>query len=653
MIQELPTELLDQITTYLPSAQSIAHLSQTSHALHNFVEKQGWRSFSQARFPSLVRDVQSLPTEYRHVARSLTTLSKNCDRRGFLATFLEPREDVRSLPDGKQLRQWKRPRGQTMGFQPAIDVREDLCQGKKGGKREVLAWSAGAELLVRERGKRIESERGCVEARLDLDREIDQEIWWSYKPVGSVEGRDDITSVNILNLGGAIEGAAGHQMIISTANGDLQLLDTSESASDNTVRTLFETRGLPVRSTTITNSLEHRLLAANLSDCEVALYPIDETQDHVSTISNVNALPQAKRGCRIWSTTFLDATRLAIGLGPSVEPIHIFAVQPSGLSKEPIRKFTLVNLSIDDRLDSLGTLKTSSAVYPIHPLDTSSQPGTVFLSGGYDGTIRLHDMRSHDSVSATYSDPTDDSAIYSLLPRGLDRVVAGTSRHSLLKIFDLRMQGASDYSYLHALSNSFPDLSTLSINHHGEDGDMTTASATTGDWNVFIRGHPGASHRGPNAWMRRSAESSIYSLASSSAASPVIYAGVENAVVEFNFTGVLDKFPDPGLWSVNKEHDIRGPSTVNSQQDGQRGQNGHRGQNGRRGRGRGGQNGPPRDEAVDADVHQVLNLAMYSQGTSAKDALKLRVQRGVGESMAMGQRRVGLDERWVSNTSQR
>jgi hypothetical protein len=116
--------------------------------------------------------------------------------------------------------------------------------------------------------------------------------------------------------------------------------------------------------------------------------------------------------------------------------------------------------------------------------------------------------------------------------------------------------------------------------------------------------------------MRRSAEGSVYNLSSPSPTSPIIFAGVENAVVEFNFSSVLDKHPDPVFLGSSirvKGRRDNSPSYLQHKQD-------------------------------------VLNLAMYSQGTDgSREGMKLRTQYSVQETLGQDVNPAGLDERWKEN----
>ncbi|KAH0383882.1 hypothetical protein KCU92_g4952, partial [Aureobasidium melanogenum] len=599
-LADIPIELLNQVVSHCP-ATSVGHLSRTSKSLHEFVEKEGWRTFTQTHFTSVGTSLY-----WRDAARSLTTLSRNWQRRAFLATYLAPSGDATALPAWQAIKKWRRPAGQTMGFQPAVDSYEHFIGSRWTDRRQVVAWSAGAELVVRVKVRDASTEEAYRNAtpqdKNNFENNGTRVRWWTYKPLSSVEGRDDITSVQILKRDdqpsrNSID--SSEQIIIGTANGDLQLVEVPPGSDSGVIKTYYVTNGVSVRSTSLSTETETtqdqpQHLAANLSDSRIALYQVDPTQFKIAPVSEINAIPQRQKGCRIWSTKFLDSKHLAVGLGPSVEPINIFEIRPEGIVEEPVRKIGLTG-----NADELDPVKASS-IYPIEPLLDSNggRNGDLFLSGGYDGIVRLHDMRSPSSFTAVYHDPTDDAAIYSLLSRGRDRVVAGASRHGLLKMFDLRMSGGSMYDYA---------------------GASDTSDSSTGDWNIFINPrdrYVNSAWRGPNSWMRRSAEGSVYNLSSPSPTSPFIFAGVENAVVEFNFSSVLDKHPDPiflGGSAGKKGRRNNVPSYLQHKQD-------------------------------------ILNLAMYSQGTDgSREAMKLRTQRSVEETLGQDINPAGLDERWKEN----
>jgi hypothetical protein len=602
-LTNLPPELLDHITTYLPTANSLANLSRTNKALNTFVEKSAWRTFSDLHFPSLCPKTSS---SWKLTARTLTGQSRSWDRRAFVARYVEPYGDVTAFPGKRKVERWRPPRGQTIGFTPHMDVYEQDV--KNGEKREVLAYSAGAEVCVRTREWRT-GKNG---------KEKDKVSWRTYRPLTAYEGRDDVTTVQLLRPQG---GDKGVRMITGTANGDLQMLTLPDPTTDDTEadKVYFTTQGQSVRSSSLLQQDGHPgLLAAEVGDSNVCLYSLEDGQQKVSPSSQIDIKEAARengnvlsKAYRPWSTNFLSKSHLAIGLGPSEEPIHIYTLTPSGISNDHVRKFTLSSdRDLEDRSDEIApggvAKKPMSSVYPIILLPSSSTTGPhqdaqVFLSGAYDGIVRLHDLRSPRDVEGTYVDPTDDSAIYSLLPRGRETLLVGSNRHNLLKIFDMRL-GSKCYSYLNA---------------QPADAVATTSNEPKRDWSLFLKPHAGSTNAPSNQrndWRsRRAAESSIYTLASPSPCSPHIYAGIENNVVELAFTDILDPHPDPTYFK---------PWRV-------------------------GANGKGEHEWNGWKTKDVIDLACYEQ----RSDMKLCAQRGMVETMrtkgeVLGDALPRLDRRW-------
>lgn len=131
------------------------------------------------------------------------------------------------------------------------------------------------------------------------------------------------------------------------------------------------------------------------------------------------------------------------------------------------------------------------------------------------------------------------SPIYSLLPIGTERFVAGGGRHSIIKIFDLRMPGSKMY---HAadLEPCFPERNVA----RKQNGKMKEswccyyhydAKHNRRGWNVFLRFQ---SHRA-----RR--DSPVYALSRPSQGSPSFFAGIENHVIQMDMVAMLDQQPDP------------------------------------------------------------------------------------------------------------
>jgi WD40 repeat protein len=607
MLQDLPLELLNQIVSELPSARDVSHLSKSNRALHRYVKNVGWKVFVQTRFPSM-----PIRTNWQKAAHSLTSSSRNWDRKAFLAHNVEPSNFIVKLPSRELETQWRKPRTQTMGYRPVIDSYEELTGKLWEDRKQVLAWSAGSELVLRVKelgGKSLTPERRGTYSY--FDHHGHRTRWFTYKPPKAIEGSDDITSLKLLTKPYREENpstSATEHIILGTASGKLFLSHLElDRSSNNTLGSVFETDGRSVRSADVSPSTQ-RLLAASLADTSIVLYKVPQylysapdVYEKVDPFCERSVLLEDGKGYRIWSTRFLSDGLLALGLGPSTKPVHVYQVTNDGLSRDPIRKLGIdwPAWACDDRVEANPAKEKQSSIYPIIPLPATTSAGhaqgEVFLSGGYDGIIRLHDMRSPSSYESTYHDPTDDAAIYSLQTLGRERLVAGSSRHGSLKFWDLRISGGRRYHY-----------TDLSIHNTQPQPPVRRRNG----WNLFLNPRiqsQQTNSRGPRWRQDRSRESSVYSLSSPAPTSPSLFAGVENNVVELDFVSMLDKHPDP-VFTNGLVRDQRGNINVLRSWN-------------------------PKND--------VLNLAMYDH--SGAGELRLKTQAGVG--LYTGALR-GYDERW-------
>jgi len=319
-----------------------------------------------------------------------------------------------------------------------------------------------------------------------------------------------------------------------TASGQLSLraLPTS-SFHDMEVYELvsqdFETANSPVKSLDV-SSPQSRLLVAGFADEKISLFSTsgilsqNSNQNSTQSISSIT-MDQDNDEAILWTTCFLTDGSLAVGAGRSAQPIHIYSVTPTGINPLTIRKFGIA----DSSTASSRHFQNKSSVYAVKPLPWTSsathRPGEVFLSGGSDGIIRLHDMRSPAEFECKYSTPNSNSRIYSLAILGRERIVAGCAQHSALNIFDLRIPGGREYHYLNHMGISLPQDTTGSM--------------------VWLSPRGESRYKRHGGWSsRRRADSPVYSVSSPSPTSPYIYAGVENNVVELAFTGYCDPHPD-------------------------------------------------------------------------------------------------------------
>jgi WD40 repeat protein len=533
-----------------------------------------------------------------------------------MACYLEPSGRVINAETGEFIQRWTTPSGQTMGYHPAIDSHESFGEGKWALRTEALAWSAGAELIVRHRTR---------DGRTDASQrsEANTSVWFTNYTMGR-QGVDDITFLKYLRPHQKYRSEQGSDrdyIILGTASGHLQLVSTPRpedpkraprSCSFRCERR-FVTNNRQIMSGDISPS-DSPLIATTLGNDTVAMYSAQPSQEEspIQPLS-VSKVLRPSGETRVWSSRFLSMDTVAVGLGPSQTPIKVYDISPTGMSQNPIWTFRLRD-SVWMPYDRAGTrggyAPKSIAVYPIVPLPSTSvggsDSGKVFLSGGYDGIIRLHDMRSPLPSERHYCDPTDNASLYCLQTIARERLVAGTSRHNLLKFFDLRVSGGRMYHY----ADTRPESKVPAL----EEGTNFNPRNRY-DWNLYIR--PYKAHTHPRS--HHPSESAIYNLSSPSPTSSSLYIGLENTVVQCDFVSMLDQHPDP----------ITCPKQVFTRQKGERSGKGKR-------------------EELDvkgtwSSYGKVLQLSMYEQNETE---IRLKVQRGIGRYGA-APRMNGLDERWI------
>jgi hypothetical protein len=517
-----------------------------------------------------------------------------------------------------------------MGYQPSIDSYEEIY-GSWGERREVLAWSAGTQILLRtkEVGANIEKIRKREEM---LDQTSDQtwkydafkhlNTWFTYKIPDSFEGRDDITRLKLLRP--HQRDLAYEDIVFGTASGQLSLLSASPDLAETRIQH-YHTSLQPIADLSVSSS-NTPMLATALADASLALYPICRdffADEAIKPFAETKTTSDRTPHGRLWSCEFLSDDAVAVGWGPHAEPIEVHHIGPEGFSSEPLRRFNFTS-------ESSAHLRSTS-VYPIMPVPSTAQgaseAGHTFLSGGYDGIIRLHDMRSPRGFEQIFWDPTNDSPIYSLAAQGLEHIVAGVALHSMVKVFDVRFSGSHSYHTM-SLPSSKPRSKAKSrdlVTNVIVNGSKSQIPIESGGWNLYLNPRsppPRTAYR--NDYLRMREDSPVYSLSIPSSTSQNLYAGLEGAIQSLTFHGIADTHPDPMLSHSlvrNNNNEIDVHTSYNSD-------------------------------------HGALNLGMYEQGTEEGIGMQLLVQDGVtvsavGKGRRDGAVAKGLDERWIDLRDER
>ena len=510
---DLPVEILHCVLSFIANARALVHFQLACKKLYQLVLEDGFRIFAQNRFPSIVPSFIPEGSDvnnqfWRDATRGLTALSRNWDRKAFIAQDAWPSQ---SIPISPML--YSR---QTMGFLPVIDSCEAWLGNEWSSRKLLVTWGAGTRLVLGSRYLR------------------DQETKWAtYDEDGIRDGRDDITCVQFLRS----TSSEPQTLLLGRANGGLAIISFDlESKQFKRCANLI-TEGNSIKSATVS---PNDLIAACTSRNSLSLYPSSIETSTVYSTSKIEIIPSEISG-KIWVTRFLRHNRLAVGFGPSSEPISVLNLDRD-VGQDP--QSATSRISTHAR-GSTAKSKTTS-VYSLAPLPVSSSAGglsgDMFLSGGHDGIVRLHDLRSFHSTVASFEDSIDYSPVYSLLPFGRERFVAGAAENSLIKVFDLRMPGGKSYyaSDLQTCTENYDErhnhLCTRSHCHHVHRKIKDEPRG----WNVFIgQGIPHRKRR------RTNAEMPVYSLSKPSEYSPTFFAGMEDRVLQFDLVSIMDKYPDP------------------------------------------------------------------------------------------------------------
>ncbi|KAJ5062571.1 hypothetical protein J3E74DRAFT_416486 [Bipolaris maydis] len=542
-LNTLPNEILSLITRHLDRPKDVLNLSLVCRRLGDFAKLDGWKALLKGRF-----GFGGLDSDARVAVHGLTTLYRNWNRKGFIAAYLEPRRNTMSLNTWRSER-WRLPQGQTMGYQPSIDSYEEMYDGW-AERREVLAWSAGTQIILRtkETGANVEKIR---QREQDLEEAPDQtwaydsfkhlNTWFTYKIPDSSEGRDDITRLKLLRPHQRY--LACEDMVFGTASGELSLLSANPGIEETLVQQ-YETGRRGVNGLSVSSS-SAPMVATALADSSLALYAVDRDHTSHEKIKPASEVKTTSAGTEFggpWSCEFLSNDKIAVARKAHIEPIEVYHVGPDGLMPVPLRSFSIV-------ADNAATSRPIS-VYSILPTPSTphggSDGGNTFLSGSYDGLIRLHDLRSPRGFEQIYRDPTDTSPIYSLAAQGTQRIVAGVAVHSLIKVFDLRLSGSRAYTTIPLCTPKKP--SKARVSPIANDTKASSVNTISEGWNLYL--HPREPPR-PTAYrldfssLRE--ESPVYTLSIPSPTSPSLYAGTEAAVHSLTFHGIADPHPDPLL----------------------------------------------------------------------------------------------------------
>lgn len=340
MLSVLPVEIIIQIFAYFETAEDFANFSLTCKVLHSTVSKVGWKCYVKKRYPN----IQVAGPNHSDAAQGLTQLSEAWSRRAVLGKRLEPSGYVYDLIRRTRFTRWTRPSGQTMGFQAQIDSYEESTGESWDARKEVVAYSAGSQLVIGIKdmgpaGRRKWESSSARDRELEFDNFRHRNKWLVYKPHNVREGQDDILNVNLIRPHQTVSGRVdSFKAIVGNANGELSMISMLPEQSRNSKsyqRISFNTLHNSIKAAHVSPS-STPLLAASVSKKTVAIYGLENiSSNHLAaTQFNVinkeqDALTKNVDSHGIKAIRFISDEILAIGMIHDAAP-KIFRLRPEG-----------------------------------------------------------------------------------------------------------------------------------------------------------------------------------------------------------------------------------------------------------------------------------------------------------------------------------
>ncbi|KAJ5121940.1 hypothetical protein N7448_003073 [Penicillium atrosanguineum] len=502
MLPDLPSEIILHIAIHLPTVNSLTHLAQTCRRLYKIVtaeEAAFFRAFIQRQFPST-----KTPLFWKDAACALTSRSRALDRLGIIGRFVLPPENVTRVG----YHQETRDDNPTLGYRPPIDSYETWNGDSWADKKEVLAWGAGHQLLM----------------RIKQSGSQPHENWIVFNDRHHVSSYDDICGLHLMGPESGGKKADIEHLILGRIRGDIVRLALSASDTAFETKQRFATKGMTLDRTDLSDGSEP-IISGHFDNGSIALYHTVDNTEEVEPFTWIepNSLSRSRY------SKLLSSTRIAVATGRSEDTLSISTISPDGISR--VRQIGVESLDIEDQIGHPAH-STVSAIAPLNSHRLAGNPGDVFLAAWGDRTIRLHDLRTPHSYETTYIDTTDPNLTYSVHPFGHDRFLAGSGGDALVKIFDLRMD--KTYDYLDAQVSHTPSLTS----HQKEK----RAKRPRKNFSLFLSSPPPPLFRQQNGRNRRRGpyRGPVYTMSTPSPSSQTVYTGIVDGVVRLDFASMDD-----------------------------------------------------------------------------------------------------------------
>lgn len=371
LLSELPLEIIYHITEYLSTASALANLARTCRRLHAIVtaaDSRVYRAFVQKRFPAI-----PTPPFWRDAAQALTSRARALDRHAVICRFALPPENAKKIGSHRATRR----DNPTLGFRPALDCYEVWTGGRWCDRREVLAWGAADELVIRVR----------------TSGEHAEEKWFVLNDLDTaVTSWDDICGLRLLGPEQHGGDPRTEHLIFGRMLGDLHRLviwrddgDDNAATGHHAYTQKFLTGGLELARMDVSGGPD-AVVAAHFNNSLIAFYRTDTHEAEVEPFVRWQLSPAGKPSQQC--SRFLSDRTIAVGTGGLANSLSICALSPTGVST--LRQIGVGQLDLEDRF-GMDLLAAVNSIAPLSSQDAvGSRPsGDVFLAGWGDRAVRF------------------------------------------------------------------------------------------------------------------------------------------------------------------------------------------------------------------------------------------------------------------------
>lgn len=361
MLFELPFEIIYHIALFLPTATSVAQLAQTCRRLHAIITAEDsriYRAFVSTKFPQIVT-----PPFWKDAAQALASRSRALDRHAVIGRYVVPPKKGAVKIGSHQATRRDNP---TLGYRPAIDSYETWNGQRWADKKEVLAWGAADELMMRIKQSGTKA----------------KERWFVFSDLEQTSSYDDICGVCLLKPSYYGKKADTEHLIFGRVRGELVHLAISPDKQIHEYKHRFETSGLELERIDLSDG-PCPTLAAHFANGVIAFYDTMSEDSLVQPFTHTRIT--SDRVTRNKCSRFLSPDRYALSTGRFEDSLSIAAMSPEGLSQ--LRSFDVHSIDIEEHT-SINRRANVTAVSPLPFPGARKSSGNVFLAAWGDRAVR-------------------------------------------------------------------------------------------------------------------------------------------------------------------------------------------------------------------------------------------------------------------------